>query len=148
MTTTASTTCNAPHPTDDDRLCNYDGPHHGAPHADGHGSWTASEDVSNDVHTRHLVVTLPNVSGEEADSIAETIDTEVLTDGFTMHGTVAHSLGATLLAGGLPGTRAKTHGDRVFLLDGTGNATHALDADDARQLAGALLNLAHTIDGK
>jgi hypothetical protein len=104
--------------------------------------------TSTDVYTRHLIVALPNVSGEEADSVAELIDAEMLTDGFTSHGTVTHALGAAVLAGSLaPSVTARLSADRdsvTLYTDPVGN----LAPDAARELAGALLTLANQIDGK
>lgn len=146
------TTCNAQNDYDSSRHCTNDAPHHGEPHDDGLGAWDRDgNDVGNDVHTRRLIVTLPIASGEEADSVAEMIDSEVLTDGFTNHGTVTHALGATLP----DGLRCYVTGaaDVVIVITQTrtGQPDDMIllpDADEARQLAGRLLTLAHSIDGK
>jgi hypothetical protein len=101
---------------------------------------------SADVYTRRLIVTLPDVSGEEADSVAEAIDTEVLTDGFTSHGTVTHALGLTVPDGIRVMVRGLEGHPAIFIQQD--DDTIMVMADEARQLAGVLLAHAHTIDGE
>ncbi len=100
-----------------------------------------------DIRTRHLIVTLPDVSGEEADWIAEDLEAKANVSGAT----VTHALGEAVLAGSLfnqyQGSGIKslrnTSGGQVGIL-----ADYLMTPDEARQLAGALLTLAHDIDGK
>ena len=104
--------------------------------------------MSNDTRTRYVIVTLPDTTGEEADSVAEVIESEVLTDGFTMHGTARHALGESVLAGSLgEAVTARLSADRdsvTLYTDPVGNLTPS----QARELAGALLILAGDIDAR
>ena len=100
--------------------------------------------MTNEIKTRRLIVTLPDTSGEEADTIASSIESAVQEGIFgdvdTWNATVTHALGETLPIG----MTAKLEADRIYVRDG-GQPLVAilnLNVGEARQLAGALLRLA------
>jgi hypothetical protein len=95
--------------------------------------------MTADVETRYLIVTLPYVSGEESDSVAELIDTDVLTDGFTSLGTVEHALGLVVREGLHCFADDDAH---VTVTDVTLDQTASYTPNEARALAGALLRAA------
>ena len=105
------------------------------------------EETGAHLRTRYLVVALPNASGDEADSVAEAIETEVLTDGFTSHGTATHALGETLPVG----MSIMPHEGGGIVVRDAGQRTPQylnLDVVGARALAGALLIAAGNVEAR
>lgn len=100
--------------------------------------------------TRFLIVTLPNTSGEEADEVAAHTENDLrgnLSGMFAIDDAdVSHALGETVLAGGMRAVRVGVLGTVDQRIDVS--VRRDITPDEARQLAGALLTLAHDIDGK
>lgn len=95
--------------------------------------------MTNEIRTRHLIVTLPNKSGEEADDVAEGTET-ILQRHWMDDFTVAHVLGETLP----DETYVRSHyADFVRVNLQADHPAYVgerqLSLYEARQLAGALL---------
>lgn len=97
--------------------------------------------MTNEIRTRHLIVTLPNVSGEEADQVAAEISVnygEAQTPGTT----ATHALGESVLAGSLGSVRRTTGGNILVKIETRRARPQLVTPTEARELAGALLILA------
>jgi hypothetical protein len=102
--------------------------------------------MSNDIRTRHVIVKLPAVTGEEADLAIEEIES-YLGDTMVTGATVSHALGEAVLAGSLGvDLEAKA---RPGVLDGLVflKTEVLMTHKEAREVAGALLILADEAEG-
>jgi hypothetical protein len=98
--------------------------------------------MSNEIRTRHLIVTLPDTAAEEIDSIASDLEVALRIDWAKPNGTATHALGETL-----PDGVSVAAGRAVIAIEVASGAHDALflSAHEARQLAGVLLAHAETI---
>lgn len=102
--------------------------------------------MSNDIRTRRLVVTLPDVSGEEADIWVENVENYLNDREEGPEAVVSHALGESLPES----VRLRFDADLVYLWadSHTDAPARHLTYYEARQLAGALLALPGVADAE
>lgn len=95
--------------------------------------------MSNEIKTRRLIVTLPDTSGEEVDTLIDALEYEVAERQGIDNATVTHALGEALPDG------VRVVGNDRGVIVGIHKPERALPnvltLYEARQLAGALLNI-------